>query len=292
MVRAGLVVGTTKICTSRVGGRLSSEGLRVATHGKRCVLLSGAIKSCIGDAVFRLPSGVKGKMLIAPAIRNGLLMNPATMGMRSGNTMGAAVGNLSRVTEIYSRDIGGIPLHRIVASFTNLHTRRSKSSFMVNRSTSMGKLVGTTNVRSPKLSSTPTVNIAITRLMESLLGTRRGSSFGPIERKVLSPSALSLRREGRLVGRGPTCKGVVYHYRVVARKRVLSTVRHPLNTHSLSKIGHQAETNVKHYRSKFYSPGIVRVLRGRIRVPISRVKGGNIKSRFVMNRGGRLRRMG
>lgn len=209
--------------------------------------------------MFRYPGGSNGNILISPAIRKGLVINPGTS-RESGSSASAGATYLSF---IHRGTIGSIPsvsFERGVEGFANVETMASVSSFVVHFTRS--GFVSLTNVGSPNLSTTPTVTRRTRGVLHrDNLRLRRGRDFISRERRV-EFGRLSSRGGGRLVGGSPTCNEIVYHYRAVARNRVVTTLGSPVPPISLSNVGHHTNAKVNEYRNNFYNPGILRVITG------------------------------
>lgn len=107
-------------------------GFHVVPAQNRCCLLSGDRNAHIDRIVFRYPGTLNGNILMTPAIRNGLLINPGTRPIRNGSAS-YADDNLRFIGAATRHDIPDVGFNRSVHDFTNIHTGLSISSFVVNR---------------------------------------------------------------------------------------------------------------------------------------------------------------
>ncbi len=269
---------------SAVRGLMTTPAFAIAPGQNSCCLVSGSRNGVTGRILFRYPATTNGNILISPAISKGLVVNPDTVTYSGDRGINAATPDLSDIHATTTVAVPKLGCHRGVHAFTNVHTGASQSSFVVRRTTP--HFVSLTNVGSPNLSSTMTVKRCYLRLLRGdNLRTARGTGTIAAHRGI-GFHRLATRRGTRTVGRGPLCNQMVYHYRAVARKRVISTLRSPVPPAAISNVGHHYNTNVNHYRNNFYNPQIIRVVTHRHNVDPVSIGGSITSDRVLMSHAG------
>lgn len=193
----------------------------------------GHTASC---TLFQLPTKLGKGVLITPTVDGNLLIGPNAQDQEDKDDLATTRIALDDIMSKAALSVSGIPLNKVITSFSGLRARTDRDDFILGESPDVPNFFNAASIESPGLTCAPLIGNHIATLVAQKLQAQPNPNFNPKREGITRFNELSTTLQQEAIAANPLYAKIVCRCESITEAEIVNALTRPLGATDLDGI--------------------------------------------------------
>lgn len=268
---AAYVVNAAGVYADVLHNMVSTKKLHITPRRGEYELLDKEAGGHVAHTVFSLPGRMGKGVLVTPTVHGNLLLGPTARDAEDREDTSTTREGLAEVREKAERSVSGIPMKKVITSFSGLRAHEKGGDFVVGEAPGAPGFIDCAGIESPGLTSAPAIAEEIGRLLEARAHPAHRQKYIKTRRGLHRTASMSEQEYAALVHAEPAYGKIVCRCEQVTEGEILEAIRRPLGARSLDGIKRRTRAGMGRCQGGFCSVAVMKLLSQELGRPLEEI---------------------
>ena len=282
-IDAECVVNVAGLWADGISAMAGAGHFRIHPRKGEYFVLDRKLGEVVRHVVFPIPTPVSKGIVVAPTVEGNVLIGPNAQDIDDKEDTGTTAAGLAEVLDGAIRLIPSLPdmKRAAITNFSGLRPEPDGDDFIIESTEDPKGFVNVAGMRSPALTSAPSIARRVVEVLEELgLGLRRKSTFDPRRRSIRRPLHEPVTDNVQdFVRSNPAYGHVVCRCEHVTEGEVLEAIRRGAST--MDGIKFRTRAGMGRCQGGFCTPHVLRILASELGVEEEEITKKGRESRLL-----------
>ena len=293
-IEAQFIVNAAGLWADRISAMVGLNKFTIHPRKGEYYILDKKAGSLARHVIFPTPSPISKGIVVTPTVEGNTLVGPNAQDIEDKQDLATTRNGLAEVWAGACKLIPSIADKRnmIITNFCGLRPEPNTNDFIVGRSDMIHGFINTAGMRSPGLTSAPSVALSVVELLgESGAELRRKATFSPRRKPIDRPMRRSdLEPSQSLIKQDPNYGYVVCRCEHVTKGEILEAIRRGATT--VDGVKFRTRAGMGRCQGGFCGPHVLKLMSEELGIPAQSITKRGRESNVLLVRAKELLREG
>jgi len=257
---AKYVVNAAGIHSAEIHNLVAKPAFEIEWVKGEYYILDQSQAGLVNTVVFQCPKGEFKGVLVSPTVHGNVIVGPNAAAEQDGEDVSNSRTGLAEVAESAAKAIPSVNLRFSIKNFSGMRAEPSAGDFIIREAEDAPNFVDVAGIRSPGLSSSPAIAVAVRELLVSM-GLSDAKKSNPVtERKKAVFKNLTDAEKEALIKKDSRYGRIVCRCETVTEGEIVDALQSPLTPPTLDAVKRRCMPGMGRCQGGFCGPRVLEII--------------------------------